>query len=412
MRHPRSVAGYVLAVAFAIVAFGVPWIMSNPSVGQYVATVILAHKPKTVEQLKTPNQKIKILLVPGHEPDYGGTEFGAGASRLYERNLTVELANDLRTVLQGNPRYEVYVTRDTTDWAPNFSSYFKTEWNDILTWQKARIAETKDLRRIGQMKKAVPTVYHNKAPTGVATRLFGINKWANENDVDVVLHIHFNDYPGRPDDGSGVYSGFTIYVPESQYYNGTTTRSIANTVFKRLSEYNPVSNLRGEDAGIVEDQDLIAIGSYNSVDAASMLIEYAYIYEPSLRDPMRRSIVMKDWAFQTYQGLEDFFNDGSITDMAYPYGTVLLPHAWNELISEKSTDINGIFALQTALIRDGSYPPRGETLNSCPRTGKFGGCTKEAVSAFQKKYNIEGEQGVAGQKTLEKLNGLYGLRAI
>jgi len=31
----------------------------------------------------------------------------------------------------------------------------------------------------------------------IALRLYGFNKWADENKVDAMVHIHFNDYPGE-----------------------------------------------------------------------------------------------------------------------------------------------------------------------------------------------------------------------
>ena len=60
-----------------------------------------------------------------------------------------------------------------------------------------------------QVERVVHTI-RNIAPDEMGVRLYGINKWANENDIDIVIHVHFNDYPGRPRTGSGKYSGFSI----------------------------------------------------------------------------------------------------------------------------------------------------------------------------------------------------------
>ena len=251
--------------------------------GSQLAAVIITHNPVTVDQLKTeyatatdprvPEQhKVRILVVPGHEPDYGGAE-GYG---LKERMLNVELAQDLIGFLRKNDHYEVFTTRDASGWTPEFSKYFKSEWAQITEWTNAHVSETKSLQRVGAYEKVKPTVYHTNARADVAMRLYGVNKWVNENDVDIAIHVHFNDYPGHGS-AAGKYSGFSIYVPQKQFYNSKSTRAIAETVQKRLSRFNPVSNLPGEDDGIVEDQDLIAIGAFNSVDAASMLIEYGYL---------------------------------------------------------------------------------------------------------------------------------------
>jgi hypothetical protein len=171
------------------------------------------------------------------------------------------------------------------------------------------------------------------ARTDVALRLYGINKWENENNVDIAIHVHINDNPRRNPTGPGIYSGFTMYVPEKEYTNSPTTKAVAETIFKRLAKYNPVSDLPIEDNGIVEEGDLIAIGAHNTANAASMLIEYGYIYEPQFQDKTVRLETLKDMAFQTYLGLQDFFGSGN--DVSFAYDTLMLPHAWKGNLSRE-----------------------------------------------------------------------------
>ena len=420
---------HYLAVLFIVILFAVPWIAVNqPQIlltiaddiekaGNELAAVILVHNPRTVAEIKAnyiqagnssqTSKKVRILLVPGHEPNFGGAEYGD----LKERNMTVELGQDLRQLLLGNNRYQVFITRDTTDWNSIFIDYFKNNWQVIGEWEKAHVTEINGLKNVGKYQTLTPSVIHNHAPTDVATRLYGIDKWVNENNIDIVIHIHFNDYPGHPSKKPGDYSGFTIYVPEKQYSNSVTTKALAETVMKRLAKYNPVSDLAGERSGIVEDQDLIAIGSYNTVDAASMLIEYGYIYEPQFQDQTLRSMAIKDLAFQTYLGLQDFFDDHSVVNSASAYDTLLMPHQWNiASIGNKASP--EVYALQTALLLNGVYPPSNQSLNDCPRTGTIGPCTKSALDSFQKKYGINGENGEVGVRTIDQLNKLYSTKAI
>ena len=390
------------------------------NIGSQLAAVIVTHNPKTVAEIKSDyatgasagsdasQKKVRILLVPGHEPDFGGAEFGS----LKERNMTVELATDLQSFLGQNPRYQVFVTRDRTAWSPTFADYFKNDWNDIIAWEAAHKDEVDGLTRLGQFQPVAPDVFHNSAPTNVALRLYGIDKWADENGMDIVLHIHFNDYPGHPRGTAGKYSGFTIYVPQKEYGNSSTTKALADTVFDRLKKYNAVSDLPGESSGIVEDQDLIAIGAYNSVDAASMLVEYGYIYEPQFVNPGLRSQTIKDLAFQTYLGLQDFFDPHSAVNLAGSFDTLVMPHIWAGPLSGTSASSSEVFALQTALLLDGDYPPSDKSKNDCPRTGTLGSCTKAALYVFQKKYRIVGEEGVVGAKTVQELNKLYGVKTI
>ena len=376
--------------------------------GIQLAAVILSHNPKSVAEIKshydpTSQARVRILLVPGHEPNYGGAEYGS----LKERDMTVELAQDLQQLLGNNPHYQVFATRDGQSWSPEFASYFNDHWNDISEWQQASHDEEAHLVAIGSTTIPLAKVFHNNAPHDVALRLYGITKWANENDIDIVIHIHFNDYPGHRSGTPGDYSGFTIYVPTAQYGNSGSTRAVADTIFKRLAKYNPVSNLPGESDGVVDDPELIAIGANNTSDAASMLIEYSYIYEPQILNPELRSTAIKDFAFQTYLGLQDFFDPSDSVRIAKPYDTLILPHTWTNPLADKNAAAPDVFALQTALTFEGIYPPTGRLKNDCPRTGVIGACTKTALQTFQNKYGISGESGKAGMKTIQTLNTIY-----
>ncbi len=402
----------------ALIVLSVPWLMNTfPQsltiidrgfryVGNSLASVLL-HDIVTVEELHTKyaqaektEEKIRILIVPGHEPDFGGTEY----RDLKERDLVVQLAQNLANFLSRDSHYEVIVTRDTNAWTQTFESFFKNSQQDILNFYKDHKTEMVRLVNTGKVTK-VSGVQHNSAPQDVALRLYGINKWVNDNDIDMAIHIHFNDYPRRVTATPGEYSGISIYVPERQYANSTTTRVIADSVFKRLSKYNAVSNLPKENVGIVEEQELIAIGSHNSLGAPSMLIEYGYIYEPQYTDQSVRDLTLQDLAFQTYLGIQDFF--GSTDGKAVAYDSLMLPHSWKSKISKESINRSDVFALQTALTLEGQYPPRNKTKNDCPRSGRFGPCTIEALTAFQKKYGIEGEKEVVGEKTKQILNQKY-----
>ncbi len=414
---------YYVAVLVILAIFVAPWFGVNypaatdtilsaiGSVGEQIAAVILARKPVTVEQLKSDyalanipgNKKIRVLIVPGHEPAYGGAEY----KDLKERYLNVEVAENLMGFFKSNDRYEVFTTRNKAAWSPEFANYFKAGWTEIIEWQKANRDAVKKLVEVGGLSSVVPAVYHNTVNPTIGLRLHGINKWVNENDIDIAVHIHFNDYPRKNGPNPGKYTGFSIYVPEQQYFNSTTTKAIANTVYKRLAKYNPVSNLPGERAGIVEEQDLIAIGSYNSVDAASMLIEFAYIYEPQLNDPKLRPLYLKEIAYETYLGLLDFFDTPNLYAVSKSFDTLTLPYRWTEPLDGKDDSPQDVFALQTALILDGVYPPPGSTPNECPRTGKLGLCTKSALKAFQQKFGIDDEKDVAGPRTIETLNRIY-----
>jgi len=413
---------YLIATFLAVTFFGLPWLAVNypgqahsifsviEDAGDQMAAVFFENRPKTVAEIqsrysgKSIDSKVRILIVPGHEPMDGGTSFDVAI----EREIVESLADELKTFLKKNNRYEVFVTRDKNGWTPEFKTYFKDNWDEIISWQDTRKKEVRRLIELGEFERSISLVGHVNAPTDMAMRLYGINKWSSENDMGIVIHIHLNDYVRANRREAGVYSGLAIYVPESQYYNSKTTSVLAKTILQRLSKYNPVSNLPGEKGGIIEDQELIAIGSYNTSDAASMLIEYGYIYEPQFVNPETRNLAIKDLAYQTYIGLLDFFDPTSVTSVVRFYDTIALPYEWREKITTKTPEGSDIFALQTALLLEGVYPPSDKNKNDCPRTGRLGPCTKRSLSTFQKQYNIVGETNILGDKTLKKLNERYG----
>ena len=335
---------HILIALLSTTIFGGIWFADRypDQTGYIIRTVIdggvqlaaaIAHKPKTVAGLKSAydraeqnQEKIRILIVPGHEPDYGGTEF----KKIIERDLNVVLADHLLGFMGQNKKYQVFTTRTKEGWSPEFSDYFKNQWDGIVSWRAAIREQKTTMIAAGTHSRMEPAIKHNDIPRNVALRLHGINKWANENDIDIVIHIHFNDYPGHPKNIAGKHSGFAIYIPENQYQNSTSTRAVAEAIFRRLEEHTPVSTLSGESNGIIEDPDLIAIGADDSANAASMLIEYGYIYEPQFADPVDRDPVLKDLAFQTYLGIKDFF-DPSANARLYN-DTSISPYIWSKPI--------------------------------------------------------------------------------
>lgn len=387
------------------------------SAEKYIAAVIITHSPKSVIEIKNKyltkkvgneTKKVRILLVPGHEPDYGGAEY----SNLFERNMVVDLAKQLQGFIETNGHYEVFVARDKNHWSPFFVDYFKKNWDEIISWTNAHKNEVERLERLGNYHPVSPEVVHNSVPKNVALKLYGISKWSNENDIDIIIHIHFNDHPGHSKNNPGLYNGFAIYIPENQYFNSSSTKALASSIFNRLQKFNAVSNFSGERSGIVQTQDLIAVGAYNSVDAVSMLIEYGYIYEPQFNNPDLYSVAIKDLAFQTYLGLQDFVDDKNPNNILGMSDTLVVPYVWKTPIVDSKANSRDVYSLQTAMVMDRVYPPTNKTFNDCPRTGTFGNCTKTAVELFQKKRGITGESGVVGNKTINELNRLFSMTLI
>lgn len=335
-------------------------------------------------------EKVKILLVPGHQPEKGGTQFKG----VYERDVVVAIAHDLATLLSQNPRYSVVVSRTQEAWNPILQSYFDTHALEIETFRQSQALQMQQHVSEGDFVASADQVYHNTASSEAVLQLYGMNKWASDNDYQVVLHLHLNDYAGRRPQSIGTYDGFAIYVPHHQYSNATVSTAIGEAIAARLSAYHAVSTLPKEDRGVVEDQELIAIGSNNSIDGAALLIEYGYIYEPQLSLPSVRAVAVADYAYQTYLGIQDFFKD----PIPSRYGSLSFPYDWENVTGEKGEKGPEVYALQAALHFLKHYPPSGNTFSQCPVSGISGDCTEKAIKEYQLAQGLE-ETGTLGVKT-------------
>ena len=162
----------------------------------------------------------------------------------------------------------------------------------------------------------------------------------------------------------------------------------------RLGAYHATSTLPGESAGVVEDQQLIAIGSNNSADDAALLIEYGYIYEPQFQNASTRALAEKDYAYATYLGLRDFLKDPENS----PTGSAALPYDWSDTVVSSGEKGAGVYALQAALHHLGYYPPAGKRFSDCPVSGLAGACTTAAIKIYQSSRGLEAT-GTLGPQT-------------
>jgi len=353
---------------------------------------------------KEGRRKMKILIVPGHDDGLGGTEFRG----INERDLNIKVAEEITKLLRSKSEFSVYLTRNKYVYNKDIQTYIGENYENIKEFIKKHKSEMKSLVQSGLIDTRIG-VEHNNAPSDTIIRLYGINKWANENGIDIVIHVHFNDYPGRRYNRAGKYSGITIYVPEKQFSNSKGSFALAKDVFDRLTTYSASSDMPMEKSGIVEDQELIAIGAYNTLDPAVLLIEYGYIYEQQFMSQEVSNLAIKELAMQTYLGITDFFESTKLGAVNI-YNSSTLPYVWGENLKRGTRNNKDVFALQTALAFQFFYPPNTKDKNDCPINGSFGPCTEKAVISFQKSYGIKPSSGFVGPTTRSKLNELYPAR--
>lgn len=247
------------------------------------------------------DEKIKILLVPGHELNFGGAEY----KNLKERDLNLILSEKIKDILEKNKKLQIITTRDNNGWNPLIENYINNNKDNIRYWINDAKDEMSKLVSNGKITVVKAEMGHSTIPVDSAVFLYGINKWASENNIDIALHIHFNDnpkYKGKPN-----YEGFSIYVPERQYSNSISSKILAKDLMNEISKIQKVSTMKEESIGIIEDQELIALGRYNTLDSLSVIIEYAYIYEDFMQNINTRNYFIDKAAFSTAQGIENFF---------------------------------------------------------------------------------------------------------
>ncbi len=259
----------------------------------------------TPEMLKAHYEqgRLRVLVVPGHDAGTGGTQFKG----VFERDINAAIGHYVAEYLAEDPRVQVHVAREEDgELSPWFTSYLEKNEKEVLSFRERMVRLMADALANGSFVKKEPVV-HNTAPSRAALMLYAINKYANDNDIDVVLHLHVNDYAGRSEKKVGKYKGFAIYAPEVQLPNARVSRGLAQSIHKTLVNFIPESNYPKEGNGLVEDQELIAIGSNASRDGVSLLIEYGYIYEPIFQKESLRGMAVQELAFQTAKGVRKYF---------------------------------------------------------------------------------------------------------
>jgi len=250
-----------------------------------------------VESLPEEPKKFNILIIPGHDVKNGGANY----KNIYERDLVATIGKKIADILNKENVYNVIVARDNNNWNPILLNYFRDKKQEIINWKNKCQATDKALMTSGKIKYVPDSANHADVTAETSVKLYGMNKWANENNIDLVLNLHFNDEQRPNMNAPGDLKGFDIFIPESQMKNSKTSRIIAQNIFDELKkiELPEINNL-------LEDQSLIALGASGTLDAPSMLIEYGYIFEKGIRTDTDREQTLSKMAQQTALGIEDY----------------------------------------------------------------------------------------------------------
>ncbi len=340
---------------------------------------------------------VKILIVPGHDDEFSGAQFRG----VREADLTLALAKKIRDDLANDSNISVALSRNDVMYTPELTDYFKNKSSNIASFIKNHAQDTRAAIAAGEIAVS-SQVPHANANDVTVTRLYGINKWAAEQNFDLILHIHFNDYYPRPLSKPGDYFGYTVYVPDSQLPNARPAKPFGESVAKRIGQIFPRSSMpleqkMSDEFGVVPDLKLIALGANRTLMIPSILVEYAYIYEPQVTVPLF-SQTSQVYAQATATGITDYLS-----------GTVSNKHSASfhfdtDLESSQNKKPDALM-LQLVLAEMGLYPPKPKTTTDCPFTGVFGSCTKSSIESFQKKFYLSVD-GLFGKKTRAAINGV------
>lgn len=243
-----------------------------------------------------------ILIVPGHDTNIGGASY----KNLYERDLVVDVADNIATLLNQDPKYKVIIARNKRVWNPIFANYFISEKQAILDFKNQHQVADKLLIASGKEKVITNVGTHTTASQKTAIELYGINKWADENNVDLIIHLHFNSSTLRDPLLPDPYHGFNMFIPDKQRINAPTSRIIAEYIYNELQkEFSPETSGNNYNS-LYEDQSLIALGASNTLNKPALLIEYAYLYEKMLQTYKTRQQALEQMAKQTVAGIKDY----------------------------------------------------------------------------------------------------------
>lgn len=247
---------------------------------------------------------IRILIVPGHDNEV----YGAKYNGLKEADMALALGNDIFDNLKKDKRFQVFITRDDGGYTKDFSDYFNNHMSEIKTFKEDAKKKMAEKVKTGTFVTK-PNGYHISVKEPVALKLYGLNKWENENDIDVVIHIHFNDDGRKNKSKPGKYSGFSVYMPDLQLPSGALSAPLALNIFKELNKkYHSATNSK-INGGVISDQKLIVMGANGTLSSSvrTVLIEYGFIYEKQFRTYTSRKTAFQNRADITANAIVDYF---------------------------------------------------------------------------------------------------------
>ena len=170
--------------------------------------------------IKLKNNKIKILIDPGHNAATKGNVGWLG----YEYYMTLRLAKQLTAILDEDDRFEYLLSRDGDYYSRPIKEYMTNNYEKLLGIYDTKVKHNNN--RIENLTK-YQTI-----------ELYAIRNYAIDNNYDLLLSLHFDymPYTNRRAKTEGLH---VIVSP----YNGEFNASmqIANKISEKMKENYKVS---------------------------------------------------------------------------------------------------------------------------------------------------------------------------
>ena len=182
--------------------------------------------------IKLKNNKIKILIDPGHNAATKGTVGWLG----YEYYMTLRLAKQLTAILDEDDRFEYLLSRDGDYYSRPIKEYMTNNYEKLLGIYDTKVKHNNN-NRIENLTK-YQTI-----------ELYAIRNYAIYNNYDLLLSLHFDYMPYT--NRRAKTEGFHVIVSP---YNGEFNASmqIANKISEKMKENHKVSPTRAFDRYIPE----------------------------------------------------------------------------------------------------------------------------------------------------------------
>lgn len=259
------------------------------------------------KNIKPKNNKIKILIDPGHNAATKGSVGWLG----YEYYMTLRLAKQLTGILDEDTRFEYFLSRDGDYYSSAIKEYMTNNYQKLLGIYETKIRKDSKLENLTRYQ---------------TIELYAIRNYAIDNNYDLLLSLHFDYMPYT--NRRAKTEGFHVIVSP---YNGefNVSMQIANRISQRMQENYKISPTIALDRYIPQsvwnfyDRDnllkegisirsLIVLGDefefeYNKKtfkkDIPSVMVEAGFIHDWKLGG----NKALKEISQKIYEALKDIY---------------------------------------------------------------------------------------------------------